>query len=713
MMIRKADIHTEIEELLIDKNSLWPDELERVENHLQTCEQCRNYAAFLDEMSDRKWNPHLAEKVTQQQKQEVLKMIELNRKNVSGTAGQNVPRLGRIFALLAVILVVGAVSFLIFDPGLEAPDALSGDELDVANVAYDGWEMGVAYDYPEEWTYQKPLVIDGFKFGNGMAFSSKPLSAEEILSPWDLDSGETRALITVKNPIFDLSGDPELHMREFSLFFNGPAGTYEMVEFANRPTYFLKSSYLDRDYIDATFFVGNRLARIYIEGKKDDDGNRPNIEAMAASISLSMVELSYGDWRSWEHPDENVALTIPKDTTISFANFGPNLELFDVTSEHPYQWQFQFSSALEGVLSVDEYFEFLENNDPRLEKAELVESPADFRSITSAKMALYKLENGDYLLLATLVNPDRFSEVPTSQNSFVYGMTLQTDMDGLMALRPMFELVFRSMRTKTVPLITPDVQISDPNYGAFIVTPNGYPQSIDYGTEMLFDFNDIEIEIDSVVLSEDSTKISFFLNDFRGRLAYGSVYPFEGYIEEESGEVLPYECGSFSSAGRVNNDTYNPPNELVVSGLVDLSPSSKFTMSTSLIVYYIGATHNIDVNLTDRDWGDKWFIRETTYFNGLAVNFYEASLDEEAKQLRLIGTVNGDNVPVGIQALYQTGNSQAKFKLEGDRVVLLHDLTELPSEPLSLYLEATVQYENAVSTTFEVGENGDIILAEN
>lgn len=720
MMTDKPNSHGEIELLLAQKNALWPDELHRVEQHLKSCEQCRSYAVFLEEIDGQSWSPYPAEELTPQQKQEVLNMIELKQAKLPKPMQINLNRVGRVLASMSALFLIGLLSVLIFrSDSSSKPDPLAS--VNPAGKDYDGWEMGVAYDIPKEWDYQSFILLNGnYTLGNVMGLSNHPVNEEKLFSPWKLEAGESRAMISVKNPIFDLSGDPIVHMQEFSTYFNGPAGPYEVVEFSGRQTYLLQSAYSGRDFIDATFFVDNRLVRIYIEGKADVEGTMPDIKGMAEFVAASMVRVTYDDWDIWQNPEVDLTLTLPPNRAISTDVPDQSLRIHEKNGDTEEDWLIWYGdpSASEDM-SEDEIKQVFEAyfDDPQYDilsnsylgtvfpTAKIIEHLSNQLADSNQRMILYEKGDGGYLLTAAMPNYSLNYNLP------LIVMTLEFDRSELGEMQPVFNQVLRSMRNTAVPILPPAEPIQDLNYRQASSSNYSIPRS-HKGAEMVTDFKDISLVVDSINQTESETQVDFFMvapvED-----GYFMAEAIEGRLVDGSGRELPYKSGIFYSMNGGTEVNYNPPSSAKYVGRLDQSASEEIAIYTDVILYFVPATKQIGVNLSDRNWGERWVVNEKIYFNGASVTFTEAWLDGETDTLKMTGVLLAENSLYGIDNLYHTQNSDAKLMLDGERVELTYELADQPLRELGLYLEATIQYDDALSTKFSVNDDGTINNLEN
>ncbi|MEM9775961.1 MAG: hypothetical protein AAF902_15400 [Chloroflexota bacterium] len=717
MMNRKNNIHEEIQELLVQKNTLWPDELSRVNAHLKVCDQCQSFANFLEEMNQRNWNPYASETVSAQEKQSILRMIELNQRSRPQKSQQNIAAFTQSIASVAFFVILAALLFLIVRPDLGSVAFLSSSRDKSIERDYDGWELGVAFDVPDELKYQFTVVVEGYQLGNVMGLSNRPIMEEDLFSPWKLDVGETRAMISVKNPIFDLSGNPEVHMHEFSGYFNGFSGNYEFIEFAGRTTYFLESNYLGRDYVDATFFTGERLVRIYIEGKPDSEGNMPDIKNMARLMAESMLEVEYDGWQTWQDNELNMHIVLPENLSATDNIGGQSLFIFEENAELNEDWIIWYGHSSQvtklsaadlremgGLFLESPEFDILEygNLSSMYPTAQLVQDLSDELPNHLQRMSLYETRDGQYLLAAAMFNWISEYDPP------LLVMTLQFDQSELDSTQFDFSKVWRGMRTTTVPLIKPEQLIADPYYGQHS-TVNSTSFTNHVGTEMVTDFSELELVIESISQKLGKTQVNYFLRPSSSDIAQFSAQAIEGRLFNELGNEIPYAGGSSELMRWGDDGSYNPPSTVRFDGALNHSPNNTLTLFVDVILFWVEATNEIFIDLSSREWGDYWTINQTTHFNGASVTFTEVWLDEEDQILKMRGELNQSNSLYHIKDLYHTQNSDVQLKLEGAYVELNYQLQTLEQTSISLFLQSTIQYEDAISVSFIVNEQGDVI----
>ncbi|MEM8857383.1 MAG: hypothetical protein AAGD96_03630, partial [Chloroflexota bacterium] len=101
-----------------------------------------------------------------------------------------------------------------------------------------------------------------------------------------------------------------------------------------------------------------------------------------------------------------------------------------------------------------------------------------------------------------------------------------------------------------------------------------------------------------------------------------------------------------------------------------------------------------------------WKLNQTTYFNGASISFTEAWLDEEDQSLKILGVLGTKDILYPINNLYHTQGSDAKLMLEGQQVKLTYPVDTLEQTSYVLFLQATIQYEDALSIDFLVSNEG-------
>ncbi|MBK8902653.1 MAG: hypothetical protein IPM53_15805 [Anaerolineaceae bacterium] len=125
-----------------------------VHTHLQTCADCRAYADMLAQLRAGTWNPYPAQPLTQAEAHKIVNQIRphLRRKTMTPKAGFF--NLSSALGLVGLIAIVGLFVLMISQLNQTAvsPATPSTQPETASTTWYDGWETGVAFQFPASWT---------------------------------------------------------------------------------------------------------------------------------------------------------------------------------------------------------------------------------------------------------------------------------------------------------------------------------------------------------------------------------------------------------------------------------------------------------------------------------------------------------------------------------------------------------------------------------
>ncbi len=125
-----------------------------VQTHLQSCPDCRTYAAMLAQLKAGSWNPYPHQPLTQAESQKIVNQIrpQLRRKPMISKAGSF--NLSSALGLVGLIAIVGLFALMVSQ--LNQTAVSPADQPTQPHTAsytwYDGWEAGVAFQFPTTWS---------------------------------------------------------------------------------------------------------------------------------------------------------------------------------------------------------------------------------------------------------------------------------------------------------------------------------------------------------------------------------------------------------------------------------------------------------------------------------------------------------------------------------------------------------------------------------
>ncbi len=124
-----------------------------VHTHLQSCADCRAYANMLAQLKAGTWNPYATQPLTQAESQKIVNQIRphLRRKPMTPKAGFF--NLSSALGLVGLIAIVGL--FVLMISQLNQTAVSPADQPTQPEAAsttwYDGWETGLAFQFPATW----------------------------------------------------------------------------------------------------------------------------------------------------------------------------------------------------------------------------------------------------------------------------------------------------------------------------------------------------------------------------------------------------------------------------------------------------------------------------------------------------------------------------------------------------------------------------------
>ncbi|MCC6602756.1 MAG: hypothetical protein IT327_06075 [Anaerolineae bacterium] len=205
-----------------------------VHTHLQSCADCRAYAAMLTQLKAGAWNPHPSQPLTQAEAQKIVNQIRphLRRKNMTPKAGFF--NLSSALGLVGLIAIVGLFVLMISQLNQTAvsPSDQPAEPETASTTQYDGWETGLAFQFPATWTIAD-IDTDGsavITFATPLdetAVSCESFSTDGATQVWSIALAEAPGLTPVE---IVARFAPTLSETPEAMTINGRSAAYALAE---------------------------------------------------------------------------------------------------------------------------------------------------------------------------------------------------------------------------------------------------------------------------------------------------------------------------------------------------------------------------------------------------------------------------------------------------------------------------------------------------
>lgn len=146
--------HKQVRAWLESEDALDSEINAAMQAHLDACADCRAYAAMLAQLSEGSWNPFPRQTLTQTESQKIVSQIRPHLRSNRMTQKASFFNLSSALGLIGLVAIVGLFALMISQVNQTAvsPAAPSTQSDEASYTWYDGWETGVAFQFPASWT---------------------------------------------------------------------------------------------------------------------------------------------------------------------------------------------------------------------------------------------------------------------------------------------------------------------------------------------------------------------------------------------------------------------------------------------------------------------------------------------------------------------------------------------------------------------------------
>lgn len=146
--------HKQVRAWLESEDALDNEIKAAMQTHLGACADCRAYADMLKQLNEGNWNPFPRQMLSQTESQKIASQIRPHLRRNNMTQRASFFNLSSALGLVGLLVVVGLFALMIAQLNQTAvsPIAPSTQSEAASYTWYDGWEAGVAFQFPATWT---------------------------------------------------------------------------------------------------------------------------------------------------------------------------------------------------------------------------------------------------------------------------------------------------------------------------------------------------------------------------------------------------------------------------------------------------------------------------------------------------------------------------------------------------------------------------------
>ena len=262
-----------------------------VHTHLQSCADCRAYADMLTELKAGAWNPYATQPLTQAEAQKIVNQIRPHLRRKTMTPKTGFFNLSSALGLVGLIAIVGLFVLMISQLNQTAVSpADPPNQPETASFTwYDGWETGLAFQFPATWTITDIDTDDSavITFATPLdetAVSCESFSTDGATKVWSIPLAEAPGLTPVE---IVARFAPTLSETPEAVTVNGRSAAYALTEIP------CAAPYNQMTVMAAQ--TETHYALLSVPHAANDAAARTELE----TIITSLTAVDYTGWQPW------------------------------------------------------------------------------------------------------------------------------------------------------------------------------------------------------------------------------------------------------------------------------------------------------------------------------------------------------------------------------------------------------------------------------
>lgn len=289
--------HKQVRAWLESEHALDSQTEAALQAHLHTCPDCRAYAEMITQLKEGSWNPFPRQTLTQTESQKIASQIRphLRRNKMSQKVSSF--NLSSALGLVGLLAIVALFALMIaqLNQTAVAPAAPS-TQSEAANYTwYDGWEAGVAFQFPASWTITEIDSDDSsiLLFATPLNETAAPctpfLASDANAAAWIVPFDETMPLTPLEFLTLFIESDELIYLEEAQpVAVNGRAAAYSLAEVPCEAPF-------NQITMMATETETHHVLFGLRHGPDSANAAKTELETMVASLA----DVDYTGWQPW------------------------------------------------------------------------------------------------------------------------------------------------------------------------------------------------------------------------------------------------------------------------------------------------------------------------------------------------------------------------------------------------------------------------------
>ncbi len=326
-----ATTHKQVRAWSESKHALDSKTETALQTHLQSCADCRAYAEMIAQLKEGTWNPFPRRRLTQAESQKIVSQIRPQLRSNPMTPKAGFLNLSSALGLVGLLAIVGLFALMMAQLNQTAvsPAAPSNQTETASYTWYDGWETGVAFQFPATWTIANFDTDDGsiITFATPLNETAVPCSqfmpADANAGIWMVPFDETRPLTPVefldRFIEFD-AGSVQETLRAVTV--NGRAAAYTRSEIP-----------CEAPFNQVTIMTAETDTHHVLLSTRHAANSAEAARAELEAIITSLTPVDYSGWQPWRPAEFHFTVMTPAEWNVFDA-----LKSLELTTSSQPMW---------------------------------------------------------------------------------------------------------------------------------------------------------------------------------------------------------------------------------------------------------------------------------------------------------------------------------------------------------------------------------------
>lgn len=301
-------IHQQVRSWLASDDPLDTETEKIVQEHLHSCPECRSYANMMHDLQAGSWNPYPRQRLSRAKTTKIVQELRPQLRRNKMKLNVNTLNLSSALGAMGLVAIIGLFVLALSRLNQTAVPSLYTTGIE-NYTQYDGWESGVAFQFPDTWTITEFVKDNGLliPFATPLNETAAPCTpfmpadanAAVWIMPIDQAYGATPLELINNFVQFEEAAVQEPIQ---AVTVDGRSAAYSRGEIPCEAPFNQLST--------MTASIDTHLVFMQMRhSAADAEAARANLETIIATLT----PVDYSSWQAWRPSDFNFAVLTPAD----------------------------------------------------------------------------------------------------------------------------------------------------------------------------------------------------------------------------------------------------------------------------------------------------------------------------------------------------------------------------------------------------------------